>query len=764
MRTNRGSSPNTEQLALRETLPSVESPTLRALQSQAVYRSGERLVRLADAATAHDVASAHGCEVLREPGRSGYAVLSGTSRQLEAVSADGRVLASLPHAVTHGATTVREFQGQLESLQYYVDLVDPPESGWTRNGSVQWEARHPASDFVVAVLDTGVAYETARRQGVRYTAAPSLRASRIVAPRDFVNNDAHANDDHQHGTHIASLIAASNTTSELQGIAPGASIMPVKVLDEHNQGVEIDLVNGLWHAIDHGADVINMSLSFSEGYRPSAALQEALQAAHDAGIVMIGAAGNDGADYVSWPAASPLVFAVGSATYAPSGQGEYETQTPAGYSNVSAGIDLMVVGGDLSSADADPGLPADGILAEAVSPDDPSQVGYWLMAGTSQAAAVASGIAVTLLQDETPPSHIPIVLAAHGRHGSVYATKDRRIQSYNQGFGAGFLDMHWGDELQNAIPEAAGVPVRHVALMPFLERVRPGVVRPAARVTLFTQGGGRVGNQQILGQLYGTDSGMVDCKTNWRGQCVLLGNEVSEFDASGAPRPVAVLFSVEKVLDDSGFGHSPRVAVTATPELQELIAQLRASPQTANAMLGWAFHEVNDDVLGRVAPSYSLVDSGSGLASIPLGMVLSRPEFQQFGPGHSTLLRASGVDLTAELRTLDGSGLASIPLGIRNLRILTIDAVSMVSNGSGLASLPLGLRPTDLLGDGSKVARLDQPGVLRGTALGDQIAEGGWSLSGYGVVTVLSSSSRLAIAPTWVAGFDGEGHGAMRFE
>ncbi|MEM6929267.1 MAG: S8 family serine peptidase, partial [Myxococcota bacterium] len=275
--------------------------------------------------------------VAREPGRSGYALLRGEPERLAALVRDERVAASQPHAVTSGSGNVRTFEGQLEHLQWYIDQVDPPESyGWYGN----WIATYPARTFVVAVLDTGVAYETATRDGVDYVAVPSLAASPIVAPYDFVNDDPHANDDHQHGTHIASLISASHAVSELHGISPEAGIMPVKVLDEHNQGVELDLIEGIWHAVANQADVINMSLSFSEGYHPSPALQEAIQAAHDAGIVMIGAAGNDGSDFVTWPAASPHVMAIGSSTAVPWSEGDFEMQAPAGYTNLSAGIDL----------------------------------------------------------------------------------------------------------------------------------------------------------------------------------------------------------------------------------------------------------------------------------------------------------------------------------------------------------------------------------------------------------------------------------------
>ena len=107
----------------------------------------------------------------------------------------------------------------------------------------------------------------------------------FVAPADFIQNDGHPNDDQQHGTHIASLIASTST--QYPGIAPGVTIIPVKVLNAQNAGTEWALVEGIRHAVANGAKVINMSLSFPLGYVPSPALQDALEAASAANVVMV---------------------------------------------------------------------------------------------------------------------------------------------------------------------------------------------------------------------------------------------------------------------------------------------------------------------------------------------------------------------------------------------------------------------------------------------------------------------------------------------
>ena len=217
-----------------------------------------------------------------------------------------------------------------------------------------------------------------------------------MAPADFVNDDAHANDDHQHGTHIASLIASDG---RVQGIAPRVSIMPVKVLDGDNVGTEAALVKGIRHAVNEGAHVINMSLTLGAD-PPSDDLLDALEDAHRAGVVLVSASGNDGAARVTWPAASPWVVAVGATV-----QGEDGELEPARYSNRSKELDVLAPGGDLT-VDRDHDGYVDGLLAESIQRGDPNRVSFWLMAGTSQAAALTSGLAVHLLDEGLTPDQV----------------------------------------------------------------------------------------------------------------------------------------------------------------------------------------------------------------------------------------------------------------------------------------------------------------------------------------------------------------------
>ena len=112
-----------------------------------------------------------------------------------------------------------------------------------------------------------------------------------------------------HGTRVAGIIAArGNDGIGVPGTAWQVRIMPVRVTDPEGNGFFSSLVRALDYAVANDADVVNISLAAS--FLPQAA-RVAIEAAAAAGIVLIGAAGNNG-DSVAFPAAAPQVIAVGS--------------------------------------------------------------------------------------------------------------------------------------------------------------------------------------------------------------------------------------------------------------------------------------------------------------------------------------------------------------------------------------------------------------------------------------------------------------------
>ncbi|HUH03367.1 MAG TPA: S8 family serine peptidase [Kofleriaceae bacterium] len=255
----------------------------------------------------------------------------------------------------------------------------------------------------VAVLDTGIAFQDHADALGMYAQAPDLAGVPFAPGYDFVNDDAHPNDDQGHGTHVAGVIAASDG---IAAIGVGAELMPVKVLDVSNRGTELALAEGIIFAVDGGADVINMSLSFPPAFYPSPFLADAIDYAVERGVVMVAATGNHGASLVAYPAAFREVIAVGASEldheFVPrSGPTPWRYAahrlSPADYSNKGYNVDVSAPSGRIDR-DLDGDGNPEAILAQTFS-GDPTQFDYYFYAGTSQASAQISGIAAIMLSE-----------------------------------------------------------------------------------------------------------------------------------------------------------------------------------------------------------------------------------------------------------------------------------------------------------------------------------------------------------------------------
>jgi serine protease len=188
---------------------------------------------------------------------------------------------------------------------------------------------------VVAVVDTGIAYSN----HAGFERSPDFSAIRFVHGYDFVDGDSYPNDENGHGTHVAGTIAEGTGNGiGLTGLAYGVKLMPVRVLDRHGQGDTVPIAKGIRWAVDHGAQVINLSFEFptgiTRGQIPS--IIDALAYARRHGVLVVGASGNEAQAAVAYPARAPDVFSVGATT---------EHACQAGYSNEGRDLDIVAPGG-----------------------------------------------------------------------------------------------------------------------------------------------------------------------------------------------------------------------------------------------------------------------------------------------------------------------------------------------------------------------------------------------------------------------------------
>jgi serine protease len=188
---------------------------------------------------------------------------------------------------------------------------------------------------IVAVLDTGIAY----RNAGRFRRSPGFASYQFVKGYDFIDPGAYPVDHNGHGTFVAGEIAeATNNDVGLTGLAYGARLMPVRVLNSEGEGEASTIARGVYFAVKHDAQVINLSLEFGPGVSAQdiPELIGALSYAHRRGVVVVAAAGNEGSSPVDYPARAPGVIAVGATT---------EHGCLASYSNYGAGLALVAPGG-----------------------------------------------------------------------------------------------------------------------------------------------------------------------------------------------------------------------------------------------------------------------------------------------------------------------------------------------------------------------------------------------------------------------------------
>lgn len=286
---------------------------------------------------------------------------------------------------------------------------------------------------VVAVVDTGVDLNH-----------PDL-ASKLVpgatfvdcGPRSCGNGDWRGPDGQpdasdEHGTHVAGIAAAATGNGVgAAGAAPGAKIMPIKVL-EAGTGSFADIAAGIRYAADHGAKVINLSLGALPGAQAltltgvESAATEAIVYAQTKGVAVIAAAGNETAPLCATPAWEPGALCVTATD---------RNEAKAWYSNLGVKVDLKAVaapgGAGLVNCDDD----VWSSVPRGTGSAGCGQGDYDAYAGTSMATPYVAGVAALLFAQRRSLDNVYSVLMSTARTPVV-----GRRGVYTPTYGWGIVD------------------------------------------------------------------------------------------------------------------------------------------------------------------------------------------------------------------------------------------------------------------------------------------------------------------------------------
>ncbi len=268
-----------------------------------------------------------------------------------------------------------------ETLPWGVDRID---------AEVVHAAGNKGAGIKVAILDTGIDLD--------HPDLNIVQSVKFAPGRD-------ADDRYGHGTHVAGIVAALDNDYGVIGVAPEAWLYNVKVLGDQGQGRLSNIVKGIEWSVDNGMQVMNMS--YGGGYSRSE--DTALQAAYDAGIVLVSSAGNSGDtdpdDDVGYPAKYDSVIAVAATD---------NTDTRASWSSDGPAVELAAPGVSI--------------------PSTYKGGGYASLSGTSMASPHVAGIAALIL-DENPtwtPAQVRAQLQA--------TAKDLGATGKDNLFGYGLVD------------------------------------------------------------------------------------------------------------------------------------------------------------------------------------------------------------------------------------------------------------------------------------------------------------------------------------
>lgn len=234
-----------------------------------------------------------------------------------------------------------------------------------------WKQGSTGKGVRIAIVDTGI--------DVNH---PDLKGS-IYGSVNYVKGAKSGIDDNGHGTHVAGIIAAKDNSIGSVGIAPGARLYSVKVMNKDGIGSVSDISRGIRWSIDHKMQIINLSLGMTDdelGTSQFRQLEKVLNEAYRKGILIVAASGNDGVSPVEYPANFPSVIAVGAAS-------EGRKPVWADFSNYSNKIEVIAPGDFVYST-----------IPRYMRGEFSGRMGYDYYMGTSMASPYVAGFLAILKQ------------------------------------------------------------------------------------------------------------------------------------------------------------------------------------------------------------------------------------------------------------------------------------------------------------------------------------------------------------------------------
>ncbi len=266
---------------------------------------------------------------------------------------------------------------------------------------VVWGQGVTGKGVTVAVVDSGIALgQTGLDKGTG-----QHPANRLLAFKDFVDNKKNPTDPSGHGTHVTGVIANAQVGAdgEWDGIAPDVNLVSVRVLEDDGSSTYSRVIKGIQWVVENRDEynirVLNLSL-VAPSLVPYWAdpLDRAVSKAWASGIVVVVAAGNGGPNpmTISAPGNNPYVITVGAFTdnYTPNNwSDDYIAPFSAAGPTYDAFAkpDVVAPGGHMVST-----MMPNSYLAKE-NQSNKVATGYYSMAGTSQSAAVVSGLAALTL-------------------------------------------------------------------------------------------------------------------------------------------------------------------------------------------------------------------------------------------------------------------------------------------------------------------------------------------------------------------------------